>query len=201
MADPKKPPQPDQRQDQRWPEDPDPSPTEPDADVDATDATSGLQPAEDEADRLRGELDEASRRLLMAQADLENFRKRVRRDYEEQIRYAAVPLLQDVLQVRDNLARALAASAAVEGNGGGGLRDGVAMVAKLLEDTLAKHGCQSIPALGEPFDPNVHEAISQIPSDAVPAGHVAHEAVTGYRLHDRVIRPSQVVVSTGPGDS
>jgi molecular chaperone GrpE len=63
---------------------------------------------------------------------------------------------------------------------------------------LAKHGVHEIPAEGADFDPNLHEAISQIPSEDVESGKVAHVAVSGFKLHERVIRPSQVVVSTGP---
>lgn len=145
---------------------------------------------------LEAEVEEANRRVLMAQADVENFRKRMRRDYEEQLRYAATPLLRDVLDVLDNLRRAI--EAANSNDAAAGLRDGVAMVAKQLEDTILKHHCRPIPAEGELFDPNYHEAISQMPSETHPAGTVAHEAVRGYQLHDRVVRPSQVIVSTGP---
>lgn len=145
---------------------------------------------------IEAELEEANRRLLMAQADVENFRKRMRRDYEEQLRYAAVPLVKDVLDVLDNLRRAIDAASA--NDAAAGLREGVEMVAKQLEDTMRKHHCRPIPAEGELFDPNYHEAISQMPSETHPAGTVAHEAVRGYQLHDRVVRPSQVVVSTGP---
>ena len=201
MADPNKQARADEPQEDAWPESLDHAAAASERDAAAADQAAPLQQADDEAERLRCELDEASRRLLMAQAELENFRKPVRRDYEEQIRYAAVPLLQDILQVRDNLARALDVAASPDASAGDGLRDGVAIVAKQLEDSLAKHGCQRIAALGEAFDPNVHEAISQMPSDQYAAGQVAHEAVVGYRLHDRVIRPSQVVVSTGPAAS
>ena len=74
------------------------------------------------------------------------------------------------------------------------------MVAKQLDDALGKHGVREIPAEGELFDPNYHEAISQMPSDQ-PEGTVAHVAVTGFQMHDRVVRPSQVVVSAGPAES
>ena len=131
----------------------------------------------------------------MAQAEAENFRKRMRRDFEDQLKFASVPVVTDLLQVRDNLVRAI--EAAGDSSDVAGLRDGVAMVAKQLDDTLAKHGIREIPASGELFDPNYHEAISQMPGDA-PEGTVAHVAVTGFQMHDRVIRPAQVVVSTGP---
>ncbi len=154
-----------------------------------------LESRDEEMDRLRATAEEADKRVLMAQAEAENFRKRMRRDYEDQIKFAAVPLVTDVLEVRDNLLRALvAAENAADSQG---LKEGVAMVAKQLDDTLAKYSVHQIPAEGETFDPNVHEAISQMPSD-LPAGMVAHVAQTGFQMHDRVVRPSQVVVSTGP---
>ena len=72
------------------------------------------------------------------------------------------------------------------------------MVAKQLDDTLAKYSVREIPAEGELFDPNFHEAISQMPSEEHAAGTVAHVAATGFQMHERVVRPSQVIVSTGP---
>lgn len=150
---------------------------------------------DEEIERLRSSADEAEKRVLMAQAEAENFRKRMRRDFEDQLKFAALPLVTDILQVRDNLNRAIEAAAASDDSAG--LKEGVAMVAKQLDDALARHGIREIPADGELFDPNFHEAISQMPSDHA-AGTIAHVAVTGFQLHDRVVRPSQVIVSTGP---
>ena len=153
----------------------------------------------DEAfDRMRGEVQEAEKRVLLAQAEAENFRKRMRRDYEDQIKFAPMALVTDILEVRDNLIRAIEAADA--GGDVAGLREGVEMVAKQLDDALAKHNVREIPAAGELFDPNYHEAISQMPSEHA-AGTVAHVAVTGFQMHDRVVRPSQVVVSTGTAKS
>lgn len=152
----------------------------------------------EQIDEMRTRLERADKEVLIAQAELENYRKRTRRDVEMQVRYATVPLLQDILQVRDNLHRALEVKGSAESGESDGLREGVAMVTKMLDDTLSKHGCTPIPAVGEVFDPNYHEAISQVPSEEHAAGVVAHEAVKGFRLFDRVVRPSQVVVSTGP---
>lgn len=158
---------------------------------------------DEEMDRLRSERDAADKRVLQAQADAENFRKRMRRDYEDQLKFAPMAVVVDILQVRDNLLRAIesAASGIASGNAdvAKGLSDGVAMVVKQLDDTLAKHGVEAILAEGEEFDPNVHEAISQMPSPDIDAGKIAHVAVTGFRMHGRVIRPSQVVVSMGAG--
>lgn len=162
-------------------------------------AQSAFASEEDVVNQLRGEVEEANRRVLMAQAEIENSRKRMRRDYEDQLKYASLPLLKDTLEVLDNLRRALDAARSTEA--AAGFAEGVAMVAKQLEEVIGKHHCTPIATDGVDFDPNVHEAISQMPSDTVPQGRVAHVAVVGYQLHDRVIRPSQVIVSTGPTTS
>ena len=73
------------------------------------------------------------------------------------------------------------------------------MVASQVESILERHQCLRVPAVGSEFDPNIHAAIAQEPSDELPAGKVTRELVAGYQLNDRVIRPSQVMVSTGPG--
>lgn len=165
------------------------------SDADADAAVPAIETPDAEMIRLRREADEAGKRVLQAQAEAENFRKRMRRDYEDQLKYAAVPLVTDILQVRDNLKRAIEVAASADSTDG--LREGVEMVAKQLDDTLAKHAIREIPAAGELFDPNFHEAISQMPSPDVASGMVAHVAVSGFQMHERVVRPSQVVVSTG----
>ncbi|EMI43989.1 nucleotide exchange factor GrpE [Rhodopirellula sp. SWK7] len=153
---------------------------------------------DEEMIRLRSEVEAADKRVLQAQAEAENFRKRMRRDYEDQLKFAAMPLVNDILQVRDNLTRAIEAASASGGvEAAEGLREGVAMVAKQLDDTLGKYGVEPIPADGEEFDPNFHEAISQMPHPEIESGKVAHVAVSGFKMHGRVIRPAQVVVSTG----
>ncbi|MEL6107903.1 MAG: nucleotide exchange factor GrpE [Planctomycetota bacterium] len=152
---------------------------------------------DEEMERLRASAIEADKRVLQAQAEAENFRKRMRRDFEDQLKYASTNLVTDLLQVRDNLVRAIQA-AAESGEENAGLREGVAMVAKQLDDVFGKYGVVEIPAEGEEFDPNVHEAISQMPSDQHDSGKIAHVATPGFKLHERVVRPSQVVVSTGP---
>ncbi|MEM9365984.1 MAG: nucleotide exchange factor GrpE [Planctomycetota bacterium] len=150
---------------------------------------------DEEMARLRGEVDMANKRVLQAQAEAENFRKRMRRDYEDQLRFASMPLVTDFLQVRDNLARAIDAAKQNEGADADGLTEGVAMVKKQMDDVLAKHGVTEIPAEGEAFDPNFHEAISQMPSPDAEPNQVLHVAASGWLMHDRVVRPAQVVVS------
>jgi molecular chaperone GrpE len=139
--------------------------------------------------KLQQELNE---KVLRIQAELENYRKRARREMEEERRYALLPFAKDLLAVVDNLERAIAS-----GGAGGGLLDGVKMVSAQLQNVLNQHQCVRIDTVGQPFDPNVHQAIAQEASSEHPAGTVTREAQSGYKLFDRVIRPAQVFVSTG----
>ncbi len=147
-------------------------------------------------EELRMQVREAEGKALRVQADLENFRKRSRRELDENIKYAATPLVRDLLPVIDNLERAIAAEdSATDDNG---LRQGVQMVATQLTQTLAQHHCTVITAEGEAFDPMRHEAVMQQHHDNIAAGMVIQVVQTGYQLHDRVIRPAHVIVSQGP---
>lgn len=146
-----------------------------------------------EVEALRRDLAAATDAKLRAQAELENYRRRVARQIEEERRYALMPLLRDLLPVWDNLRRAI--DAAEQGPEGAGLLEGVQLVGKQLEDVFQRHHCTEIEALGAPFDPHFHEAISQQPSADCPAGAVLLVVQPGFRLHDRVVRPAQVVVS------
>ncbi len=147
----------------------------------------------DEVVRLREELDAAKDRALRCQAELENYRRRAAREMEQERRYAALPLLRDLLPVWDNVNRAV--EAAERAGGDSGLLQGFKMVAEQLEDVLRRHECIRIEAMHEPFDPNMHEAITQQASEEHLPGTVVGETQTGFRLHDRVVRPSQVIVS------
>jgi len=144
---------------------------------------------------LQEQLKQANDRVLRAQAELENFRKRARRDLEEQRQYANLPLVSDLIPAFDNLDRAV--EAAEQNENATGLLEGVKMVAVQIHSILQQYNCRRVPAVGGEFDPNVHEAIAQEPSEDVPAGNITREVRVGYQLHDRVIRPSQVMVSTG----
>jgi len=147
-------------------------------------------------DARQQELDQARDRILRLQAELENLRKRTRREMAEQIRYACLPLIRDLLPVMDNIVRAIEAA----GNSGEekGLLDGVKMVQQHLQTALTDHHCTEIESLHKPFDPHLHQAISQQPSAEFPPGTVLAVPQTGYQLHDRIVRPSQVIVSTAP---
>lgn len=152
----------------------------------------------DEAAAMREKLNAAEQEVLRGRAEMENFRKRMQRDADQQLKFANVPLVRDLLDVIDNLNRALEAARGDETNTKA-LIDGVQMVSQQFTDVLGKHGCKSIESLGAQFDPNIHQAIAQMPSPEHGAGTVAQEVAVGYMLHDRVIRPAQVIVSTGSG--
>lgn len=149
----------------------------------------------DDVDTLKRLLAEKEDQLLRSAAETENVRKRGRRETEEARKYASAALLGDLLNVLDDLNRAL--DSAEENQEVEGLLAGVKMVASQLETVLEKHDCRKIDALGQPFDPNLHEAIQMQPSEKFDANHVSLEARTGYQYHDRVLRTSQVFVSTG----
>ena len=142
---------------------------------------------------LANQLAQANDRVLRAQAEVENVRRRLRREMDERSQFATQPLLTDLLPVIDNLERALESAQQTEH--AAGLLEGVKMVASQLHQVLEKHHCPRIAAQGAPFDPDLHEAIAQQPSQEHPPGTVMDVARPGYKLHDRVIRPSQVIVS------
>lgn len=147
-------------------------------------------------DALEQQLVDLRNRELKAQAELENFRKRVLRDMDQQLKYASVNLVRDLLDVVDNLHRAT--ESASSASSAEGVVAGVRLVQQQLATVLAKHHCTPIESVGKPFDPNIHQAIAQQPSTEFPAGTVMFETSVGFMMHDRVIRPSMVIVSTGP---
>jgi len=147
----------------------------------------------DAASTVEAQLAEAEERLLRARSEIENVRNRARREYEDLLRYREMDLLRDILPVLDNIERAIEASektADLES-----LRAGFKMTGQQIEKLLETHGCQTIATEGVDFDPNVHEAILQQPTADAPAGSVIGVASRGYRLHDRVVRPAQVIVA------
>jgi molecular chaperone GrpE len=150
-------------------------------------------PAVDELEQLRRQATEAQDRYLRSQAELDNTRKRLRREMDEERRYAELPLLADLLPVMDNVNRAI--EAAEKNADAGSLLEGFKMVAQQLNGVLERHHCKPIAAQGEPFDPARHQAIMQQPSDEHAENTVLAVGQTGYSVHDRVVRPAQVVVS------
>jgi molecular chaperone GrpE len=130
-------------------------------------------------------------------ADFENYQTRVRRDMEAERRYAAAAIVAELLPVMDNLERAL--ESAKKANDNPTLIEGIEIVRRQFADTLAKNGVVAIRPQHEPFDPNQHQAVMQQPSAEHPPMTVLFTVETGYKLHDRVIRPAKVIVSSAPG--
>jgi molecular chaperone GrpE len=154
--------------------------------------------ARDTGDRLK----DTHERLLRTAAEFDNFKKRALKEKEDVQRFGIERLLKDFLPVMDNLERALDHA---EQHDPRQVIDGVRLVQKLFETTLAKHGVSGFSAVGKPFDPAVHEALMQQESDE-PAGTVVSEMAKGYKLNDRLVRPAAVVVakartSTDGGES
>jgi len=141
------------------------------------------------------ELEAEKDRVLRLQAELQNVRTRLSRELADERRYAPLSLLRDLLPVVDNIDRAI--EAAEQQGEAESLLEGFKLVRQQLVAILEQHQCQAIDALGQPFDPQVHEAILKQPSEEHPADHVSLVVQQGYQLHDRVVRPSQVIVSAG----
>ncbi|MBX3438147.1 MAG: nucleotide exchange factor GrpE [Planctomycetaceae bacterium] len=145
---------------------------------------------------MTAERDAALDRALRTQAEWENYRRRIQREREDERRFAALPFVRDLLPSLDNLQRALDAGRHTDDLSA--MLQGVEMVASQIGDVLTRHGAEPIVAVGEPFDPNRHEAIQQMASADHPPMTVIDEVERGYTLHDRVVRPSKVIVSVAP---
>ena len=148
-----------------------------------------------DSNQLASELAAANDRALRLQAEMQNLRNRTSREIADERRYAALPVLRDVLPVLDNIQRAI--EAAEKAGEADNLLAGFRLVRQQLETILTRHHAEPIAAEGEPFDPHFHEAILQQPSPDVPADHVMMVTQPGYKLHERVVRPAQVIVSSG----
>lgn len=177
----------------------DPKAADPEATMKVEAAEDGA--AEQASAELHAELERAKAdaaghydRLLRSQAELQNVLRRHERDRLDRLKYAGEALARDLLPVVDDLERALAhgdeQSAAVV--------EGVALVYKSLLSVLARHGVERIEAKGKPFDPAEHEAVATVETAEQPENTVVHEHRAGYRLHDRLLRPTMVVVAKAP---
>ena len=159
----------------------------------------GIEVAEDDAaDEETGSDDanvkELQERLLRLGADYDNFRKRSMRQMEEARQYGSERVIYDLLAVVDNLERALTHA---EGDKSP-MVEGVRMVTKQFLDVLGMHGVKGFESIGEVFDPERHEAMGQEPAGDRPPGTVVEEMLKGYFLHDRLLRPAQVIVAAAP---
>ena len=161
----------------------------------AADANAQVADPLEELESLRDKLAESQDKLLRTQAELENYRKRSRRELEDERRFAEIHLVRDLLPIVDNLSRAI--EAAEKNADAGKLLEGFKMMQKQFEQVFAQHHCKLITAevVGEPFDPNRHEAILQQPSEEHEDHTVLGVTRPGLELHERIVRPAQVIVS------
>lgn len=175
-----------------------------DATIDATDATAEEQvdtaPEEEYTPERLAELFRAQKAMadeqrLRNMAEIENVKKRLQREKEEQVRFAAEKVLADLLPTLDNLDLALQ-----YGQGDDACKNviiGVEMTRKLLLDALAKHGLEPVGTAGEAFSPEIHEGIGYADSADMPANHVTAVMQRGYKLKERLLRPAKVMISKG----
>lgn len=164
-----------------------------DADVDFTDA-------ELELDNLRVERDALQDKFMRALADAENARKRAQKDRAEAENYGGSKLARDVLPVFDNLQRAVGSATEEQRAAASALIEGVELTMRELLNVFQKHGIRMIsPEVGDRFDPKEHEAMFEAPLPGTKAGEIIQVSAQGFMLHDRILRPAQVGVSSNTG--
>lgn len=171
-----------------------PTPSESDPTVEAEPAPSADTPAPPPADEP--DVGALQQRLLRLQADFENFRRRTQRERSETYRRANEDLLHALLPVLDHFE--LGFENADPDDNNESVIDGFRMIFQQTLAALGKFGVEPMEAEGHPFDPHLHEAVTHVPSDDVPADSVVAQTRRGYMLGDRLLRPAQVVVSSGP---
>lgn len=142
--------------------------------------------------------DEHWERLLRTTADFDNFKKRATREKQDAIRFANEGLLEKLIPVLDSFDMALAAAQNNQTDVAQSLKTGINMVYTQLKSALADAGLEEVDATGKPFDPNLHEAVSQQESAELPEGQVLQQLRRGYKLRERLLRPATVVVSKRP---
>ena len=152
-----------------------------------------------ELDELRAERDELKDRFMRALADAENARKRSEKDRREAENYGGSKLARDMLPVYDNMKRALEAITDEQREVSGAVLEGVELTMRELLNVFKKHGIEVIaPEVGDTFDPQHHQAMFEAPVPGTKAGEIIQVAAEGFMLHDRLLRPAQVGVSSMP---
>jgi molecular chaperone GrpE len=137
-------------------------------------------------------------RLLRQAAEFDNFKKRAARERLDAIKYANQALLDKIVPVLDHFEAALAAAGSAQENTLESFKTGMAMIQNQLKAVLVESGLEEIDAVNKPFDPNFHEAVSQMESAEVPEGHVLQQLRKGYKIKERLLRPATVVVAKKP---
>ncbi|MET4102663.1 molecular chaperone GrpE [Roseovarius sp. MBR-78] len=156
-----------------------------------------ISPQEDEIATLRAERDKLQDKFMRALADAENARKRSDKDRREAENYGGSRLARDMLPVHDNLKRALDTLTEEQRAGAAALFEGIELTLRELRNVFAKHGITVIdPQIGDRFDPQIHEAMFEAPLPGTRAGEIIQVSAQGFMLHDRILRPAQVGVSS-----
>jgi molecular chaperone GrpE len=146
--------------------------------------------------------DENWERLLRTTADFENFKKRAAREKQDALKFANESLIQKLIPLLDNFDMALAAvQNGQTGAASSSLQSGINMILQQFKSALTEAGLEEVDATGKPFDPNLHEAVSQQESAEVPEGHVVQQLRKGYKLRDRLLRPASVIIARKPADN
>ncbi|MCG7383195.1 nucleotide exchange factor GrpE [Paenibacillus sp. ACRRY] len=149
---------------------------------------------QDELARLKAEVEETQQRFVRAQADFDNFRRRTQKEKEELAKYASMKLVTELVPVIDNFERAMAT--VPEGTESESFSKGIQMIFRQLETVLNNEGLTAMDTVGQPFNPEFHQAIMQVESDEYEEGTVVEEVQKGYMLKDKVLRPAMVKVSS-----
>ncbi len=168
--------------------------------ADDSDVTETIVTAEQfaEIQAKAAKADETWDRYVRLNADFDNFRKRAARDREDGMRAAQERLLNKLLPVIDNFDMAMAATGSAQNTTVESLKAGVQMIQGQLKAVLSESGVEEIDAIGKPFDPNLHEALSQMESTDAPEGTVLQQLRKGYKMRDRLLRPASVIVAKKP---
>lgn len=156
--------------------------------------TATVDSETDELTKVQAELSEMEDKFLRARAEISNMSNRFKNERELLVRYRSQDLGKKLLPSIDNLERAMAIE--VDDEQGASLKKGISMVLESVQAALKEEGIEEIPAMGETFDPNLHQAVQTIPaSDETPADTIVEVLQKGYKLHDRVLRASMVIVT------
>lgn len=158
-----------------------------------------IEPEAAELDALRAERDALKDKFMRALADAENSRKRADKQRREAEQYGGSKLARDILPVYDNMKRALEAATDEHREVAAALIEGIELTLRELLNVLAKHGIEPVsPQVGDRFDPQLHQAMFEAPVPGTKAGDIIQVAAEGFLLHDRLLRPAQVGVSSTP---
>jgi molecular chaperone GrpE len=149
-----------------------------------------------EVEELKAQLEKAKNEYLYLKAEFENYKRNVIKERSDLLKYGSERLVSEILGVLDNFERALEIKATPENLAT--YTKGIEMTHQELKGVLNKFGVSEVPSQGQMFDPNIHEALSSEETDAVKPGYISRVFKKPYKLHDKVIRPGQVVVAKEP---